>query len=222
MVCWNNCCHKTVPQTSTGLRPRVWDNCSNAYGKHCHVWCCLDLGGVQQSGPRYAAPRPHYLRHAAGKDQPKGHDQVKHQHYSKTISWGFFQCNYEVLFSIFCSEPSYDTEFQHFLRGKEIVLTGTVLPKVKGLTSDQCEAMVRLSRLPAFKDLVAKVEADEVCVWRFSKNTFSWCINSNCNLFFFLFFLAILHVDWEQHSRAGSSLPVVWGEAVKWVWEPAL
>lgn len=36
------------------------------------------------------------------------------------------------------------------------------LPKVKGLTSDQSEAMVRLSRLPAFKDLVDKVEADEV------------------------------------------------------------
>lgn len=61
-----------------------------------------------------------------------------------------------------CSEPSYDAEFQHFLRGKEIVLTGTSLPKVKGLTSDQSEAMVRLSRLPAFKDLVAKVQADEV------------------------------------------------------------
>lgn len=53
-------------------------------------------------------------------------------------------------------------EFQHYLRGKEIVLTGTTLPKVKGLTTEQCEAMVRLSHLPAFKDLVAKVEADEV------------------------------------------------------------
>lgn len=60
------------------------------------------------------------------------------------------------------SEPSYDSEFQHFLRGKEIVLTGTTLPKVKGLTSEQSEAMVRLSRLPAFSDLVDKVQADEV------------------------------------------------------------
>ncbi|KAL6478123.1 hypothetical protein MHYP_G00139580 [Metynnis hypsauchen] len=59
------------------------------------------------------------------------------------------------------SEPPYDTEFQHFLRGKEIVLTGTAVPKVKGLTTEQSEAMVRLSRLPAFKDLVAKVQADE-------------------------------------------------------------
>lgn len=60
------------------------------------------------------------------------------------------------------SEPSYDSEFQHFLRGKEIVLTGMSLPKVKGLTTEQCEAMVRLSRLPAFSDLVDKVQADEV------------------------------------------------------------
>ncbi|XP_016305378.1 LOW QUALITY PROTEIN: cytoplasmic dynein 1 heavy chain 1-like [Sinocyclocheilus anshuiensis] len=59
------------------------------------------------------------------------------------------------------SEPSFDAEFQHFLRGKEIVLRGTTVPKVKGLSSEQSEAMVRLSRLPAFKDLVAKVQADE-------------------------------------------------------------
>lgn len=62
------------------------------------------------------------------------------------------------------SEPSYDSEFQHFLRGKEIVLTGTSLPKVKGLSSEQSEAMVRLSRLPAFSDLVNKVQADEVSI----------------------------------------------------------
>ena len=41
-------------------------------------------------------------------------------------------------------------------------MTGTVVPKVKGLTTEQSEAMVRLSRLPVFKDLVAKVQADEV------------------------------------------------------------
>lgn len=36
------------------------------------------------------------------------------------------------------------------------------LPKVKGLTVEQLEAMMQLSCLPAFKDLVAKVQADEV------------------------------------------------------------
>lgn len=60
------------------------------------------------------------------------------------------------------SEPSYDAEFQHFLRGAEMVLKGTAVPKVKGLTTEQCEAMIILSRLPAFKDLVSKVEVDEV------------------------------------------------------------
>ncbi|XP_047193613.1 cytoplasmic dynein 1 heavy chain 1 isoform X1 [Scophthalmus maximus] len=69
------------------------------------------------------------------------------------------------------SEPSYDVEFQHYLRGKEIVLTGMSLPKVKGLTTDQCEAMVRLSRLPAFKDLVSKVEADDQFFMWIESNT---------------------------------------------------
>ncbi|XP_037097970.1 cytoplasmic dynein 1 heavy chain 1 isoform X1 [Syngnathus acus] len=69
------------------------------------------------------------------------------------------------------SEPSYDTEFQHFLRGKEIVLTGTTLPKVKGLTTEQCEAMIRLSRLPAFKDLVTKIQSDEQIFMWLESNT---------------------------------------------------
>uniref|UniRef100_A0A8C3ASK7 Cytoplasmic dynein 1 heavy chain 1 n=1 Tax=Cyclopterus lumpus TaxID=8103 RepID=A0A8C3ASK7_CYCLU len=69
------------------------------------------------------------------------------------------------------SEPSYDVEFQHFLRGKEIVLTGMSLPKVKGLTTEQSEAMVRLSRLPAFGDLVEKVQADEQFFMWLESNT---------------------------------------------------
>ncbi|XP_012868489.1 PREDICTED: cytoplasmic dynein 1 heavy chain 1 [Dipodomys ordii] len=58
-------------------------------------------------------------------------------------------------------EPTYDAEFQHFLRGKEIVLSAGSTPKVQGLTMEQAEAVVRLSCLPAFKDLIAKVQADE-------------------------------------------------------------
>ena len=61
-----------------------------------------------------------------------------------------------------CSEPAFDVEFQHFLRGKEIVLNGMSIPKVKGLTTEQSEAMVRLNRMPAFNDLITKVQADEV------------------------------------------------------------
>lgn len=59
-------------------------------------------------------------------------------------------------------EPTYDAEFQHFLRGKEMVLNTGSTPKIQGLTMEQAEAVVRLSCLPAFKDLIAKVQADEV------------------------------------------------------------
>ncbi|ERE73865.1 cytoplasmic dynein 1 heavy chain 1-like protein [Cricetulus griseus] len=58
-------------------------------------------------------------------------------------------------------EPTYDAEFQHFLRGNEIVLSAGSTPKIQGLTVEQAEAVMRLSCLPAFKDLIAKVQADE-------------------------------------------------------------
>ncbi|EPY87752.1 dynein, cytoplasmic, heavy polypeptide 1-like protein [Camelus ferus] len=58
-------------------------------------------------------------------------------------------------------EPTYEAEFQHFLRGKEIVLSAGSTPKVPGLTVEQAEAVVRLSCLPAFRDLIGKVQADE-------------------------------------------------------------
>lgn len=63
-------------------------------------------------------------------------------------------------------EPTYDAEFQHFLRGKEIVLSNMILPKISGLTLEQLEAMMRLSCLSSFKDLVSKVKADDqFCIW---------------------------------------------------------
>ncbi|XP_063804701.1 cytoplasmic dynein 1 heavy chain 1 [Pseudophryne corroboree] len=58
-------------------------------------------------------------------------------------------------------EPTYDHEFQHFLRGKEIVLGSASVPKMSGLTEEQVEAMIRLSNLPAFRDVMSKVEADD-------------------------------------------------------------
>lgn len=72
------------------------------------------------------------------------------------------------------------------------------LPKVKGLSSEQSEAMVRLSRLPAFADLVNKVEADEVSVvpLYFCCDMDIYLKNSTYQLLFVdcLSFLAILHV----------------------------
>lgn len=143
-----------------------------------------------------------------------------HRKYRNSLQWLSVTriSNYGVILP---SEPSYDSEFQHFLRGKEIVLTGMSLPKVKGLSSEQSEAMVRLSRLPAFSDLVNKVEADEVSVIAPSSTVTYDLINNllgtflNVFLISFFFSLAILHVDWEQHSRAGCALSVVRREAVQ-------
>ncbi|XP_073434094.1 cytoplasmic dynein 1 heavy chain 1 isoform X2 [Dendrobates tinctorius] len=58
-------------------------------------------------------------------------------------------------------EPTYDQEFQHFLRGKEIVLGSSSVPKINGLTEEQVEAMMRLANLNAFRDVMSKVEADD-------------------------------------------------------------
>lgn len=44
------------------------------------------------------------------------------------------------------------------------MLSAGSTPKIQGLTGEQAEAVVRLSCLPAFKDLISKVQADEVRV----------------------------------------------------------
>lgn len=44
------------------------------------------------------------------------------------------------------------------------MLSAGSTPAIRGLTVEQAEAVVRLSCLPAFKDLIAKVQADEVGV----------------------------------------------------------
>lgn len=56
------------------------------------------------------------------------------------------------------AEPSLDTEFQFFLRGKDGVLS-TRPPLIDGLTQEQVDAMLRLTtRLTAFKSLSHKIE----------------------------------------------------------------
>lgn len=42
------------------------------------------------------------------------------------------------------------------------MLTAGSTPTIQGLTVEQAEAVTRLSCLPAFRDLIAKVQADEV------------------------------------------------------------
>jgi len=58
------------------------------------------------------------------------------------------------------SEPQYDAEFDHLLRGKEIVVQSDTI-KIDGLTSEQKTALLRLSRLPPFKE-VSKYIADNM------------------------------------------------------------
>lgn len=62
------------------------------------------------------------------------------------------------------------------------------MPKMSGLMEEQVESMIRLANLPAFRDVISKVEADEVSVhsvavvarwtWTlFSMNILSLCSN---------------------------------------------
>ena len=60
------------------------------------------------------------------------------------------------------NEPQYDMEFDHLLRGKEIVVQADSL-HLEGLTSDQKTSLLRLSRLPPFKEL-AKYVAENLNV----------------------------------------------------------
>lgn len=61
------------------------------------------------------------------------------------------------------SEITYDQEFQHFLRGQESVVQDVPTVKVPGLTPQQLQALMRLAKLPAFKNLPNKIQNDAVC-----------------------------------------------------------
>ncbi|XP_071963522.1 cytoplasmic dynein 1 heavy chain 1-like [Antedon mediterranea] len=64
------------------------------------------------------------------------------------------------------SEPDYNVEFDHFLRGAEHSLQAEKLPKEENLTNDQVTAMMRLTNLPAFKGLAEWVRSkDDFKVW---------------------------------------------------------
>ena len=62
------------------------------------------------------------------------------------------------------SESAYETEFQHLLRGREGIVGDMHLPEVKGLKPPQAEAMMRLTKLPAFKALAKGVQNNPVRV----------------------------------------------------------
>ena len=90
------------------------------------------------------------------------------------------------------------------------------LPKVKGLTTEQSEAMVRLSRLPAFKDLIGKVEADDVSSCRLCWSIYTKSeLNDNLRepadpygfvLIFQQFFM------WIESNTPELAVPYLWAE----------
>ncbi|KAJ7386556.1 Cytoplasmic dynein 1 heavy chain 1 [Desmophyllum pertusum] len=63
-------------------------------------------------------------------------------------------------------ESEYDDEFEMFLRGGETVLSGKP-PRIDGLAPEQATAVVRLSKLPAFKELQAHMKFNR-------KDFFEW------------------------------------------------
>ena len=61
----------------------------------------------------------------------------------------------------FSGEPNFETEFDHFLRGKEGVLPGqNAMSKVKSLTADQIESCSALMKLPAFKTVQERISSN--------------------------------------------------------------
>ena len=60
------------------------------------------------------------------------------------------------------SEPDYDREFSHFLRGAEQTIKTKELPKYEGLNTTQVESMLRLEQLPNFEGLVKFVDSYDV------------------------------------------------------------
>ena len=59
----------------------------------------------------------------------------------------------------FSGEPNFETEFDHFLRGKEGMISGQSALKVEGLTAEQLEACTALIKLPAFKAIQSKLSS---------------------------------------------------------------
>ena len=64
-----------------------------------------------------------------------------------------------VLNIFYFSENHYDMEFDHLLKGKEIVVQADTI-QLNGFTDQQKIALLRLSKLPAFKDLAKYVRSN--------------------------------------------------------------
>ncbi|XP_014790579.2 cytoplasmic dynein 1 heavy chain 1 [Octopus bimaculoides] len=63
------------------------------------------------------------------------------------------------------NEPSYDHEFNYFMRGEEGILTSQSPESIKGLSPQQVINMMSLSKLEAFKDIKSKVQKNDFLEW---------------------------------------------------------
>ena len=61
------------------------------------------------------------------------------------------------------SESAYDVEFDHLLRGMEVIVTDK-LASISGLNPQQVQNMVRLAKLPAFRNVDKLVQKNTVSV----------------------------------------------------------
>ena len=59
-----------------------------------------------------------------------------------------------------CSESTYESEFNHFLRGQEGLPMDRTASTVEGLTPEQCHGMVQLSKLTPFRKLSQKISGN--------------------------------------------------------------
>lgn len=82
-------------------------------------------------------------------------------YFPKNIIWWILSFSTEILFSNY-SEPNFEHEFNHFLRGREGILPGQPTIHVPGLNPDQLEGATALSKLPAFKNLQKNLDNIEV------------------------------------------------------------
>lgn len=79
-----------------------------------------------------------------------------------------------ILNFLFFSEPNFDSEFDHLMRGREGILPGQPTIKAQNLNSDQLEGATALSKLPSFKNLQQKIDS--------TKNFKEWVESSNPEL----------------------------------------
>ena len=74
------------------------------------------------------------------------------------------------------SEGTYNAEFQHFQRGQEAIVKEVPSLKVPGLKPQQVVDMMRLAKLPAFRNITKNIENNPVSCYTLFSFSFLICI----------------------------------------------